>query len=145
MAIRTVASMLAAMTVGLAVGTAGAQVAEAPPDRLALDFNKLEQTGKGCLATFVIGNGFPAPVQWLDLRLVLFDPQGVVLEHLQVSFGPLPAGRRTLASFYLGEQSCAAVGSVLLAEVPNCTGVAAPGSCIAALAISNKTDIPFGP
>ncbi len=142
---RAVGAMILALACSLGGVPVSAQVAAPQPGQLAIDLNRVEQTGKGCLATFVIGNGFPASVDWLDMRLVLFDPQGVIADRLQVGLGPLPAGRRTLAGFYLGSQACSAIGSVLLADVPRCPGAAADGACMSVLSISNKTDLPFAP
>lgn len=112
---------------------------------LSLDLNKLEANGGKCRTTLVIGNQSGAGVDKLKADLVVFGKDGVVARRLAVELGPVANGKTVIRTFDIPETDCAAIGSVLLNDIPQCTipvsGAAKP--CVDVITLNSRTGTRF--
>ncbi|MGI3210867.1 hypothetical protein ACROSR_07080 [Roseovarius tibetensis] len=133
-----------ATIVALSGDASGAQDADTGPT-LAVELNKLEQTGAACRSYMVLSNRTETPLDTLSLDLVVFDTDGVIERRLAVALGPLDAGRTQVKAFDMAELDCDIVGRVLLNEVLTCSPdrVDPTTTCDAALQVSGRGNVDF--
>ena len=117
----------------------GLSPAHAEPGKLAIEFNDLQPTDKGCRAVFVVNNGLGKPLE-ADLRIVAFDKEGHAKLFLSLSVGPLPVNKTRVLRFDLGEGTdCAGFGRFVLDDVTRCVGPEVKdGECLEALSLSSR-------
>jgi len=121
---------------------APARAADAPA--LGIELNKLEDSAEGCRSVFVFDNRTGHQLSRFRIDLILFDPDGVYSKQLLLDMAPLYADKRTVTSFLLDEQSCEALGSVLINDVPWCeNGSGNALDCVELLELRSRTDIPL--
>ena len=113
---------------------------------ISLDLNRLESQGGNCRATLVVVNGAAATAEALKADLVIFGTDGVVARRLAVDLGPIPAGKTVVKVFDIPATGCAAIGSILLNELPLCriTGDAAISSaCLETMTVTSRAGTRF--
>ena len=114
----------------------------AAAEGLSLELNKLQEDGRGCLATFLIGNHFAQALDRFSLDLFVFNEQGVIADRLLIDLAPLRAGKTTVATFAINGGACNGVSRLLLHDVPACRadGGGKP-DCLGGLKLSSRTKI----
>jgi hypothetical protein len=129
----------------LALASPGAALAqEAGRETVTIELNKLEPQENACRAYLVVKNDGAQAFESLKLDLVMFDKGGVVAKRLAVQAAPLPVGKTSLKVFDVEGHACPDIGSILLNDVLECTpSPAAPGGCLAQIAVSARGDLSF--
>ena len=122
--------------VAVLAGLAGLPAAA---DGLTVELNKLEPGEDGCRAWLVLENGGEA-LSSLNLDLVLFDAEGLIVSRLAVEAGPLRARRTTVKAFPVAGVGCGAVSRVLVNDVLSCGG-AEPAACFDRLRTRSRGDV----
>ncbi len=121
---------------------APAALAEDGP--LAIELNKIENTDEGCRTLFVFDNRTGHELDRFQVDLILFDSKGVYKKQLMLDMAPLYADKKTVASFLLGEDSCADIGSILVNDIPQCrNGSGNALDCLARLKVQSLSEIPL--
>jgi hypothetical protein len=121
-----------------------APVRAADPPALGIELNKLEDSAEGCRSVFVIDNRTGHELSRFRIDLILFDPDGVYSKQLLLDMAPLYADKRTVTSFLLDAQPCAALGSVLINDVPWCeNGSGNALDCVELLEVRSRSAIPL--
>ena len=111
---------------------------------LGIELNKLEDSAEGCRSVFVFDNRTGHELSRFRIDLILFDPDGVYSKQLLLDMAPLYADKRTVTSFLLHEQSCDALGSVLINDVPWCeNGSGNTLDCVELLEVRSRSAIPL--
>jgi hypothetical protein len=134
---------------GAAPGVALGAMLVTPPlfgaePRLTIELNKLEDTQEGCRSLFVFDNETGHELNRFQIDLILFDQAGVYAKQLLLDMAPLPDDKKVLASFPLGDQPCASIGSILVNGLPFCeNGAGAQVDCVGLLAVGSRTDVPL--
>lgn len=132
-------SFAAAVALVLGLGSPGA---EAQPQRLTVELNKLETAESGaCQAYFLFRNGTGQTLEAFELSLAILDEQGVIDRLLSIDAAPVPAQRTTLRLFEIPGIGCDRISEVILHDVPAC---AAPGDepvdCFAMMDLVSRAD-----
>ncbi len=124
------------------VSAAATLPANAEPNAVTIELNKLETQEKGCRAYFVIDNPGTTNYDAMKLDLVLFQPDGVIGRRFHVDLAPFKAAKKTVKLFDLDGTACDKVGSLLINDVPECkTDGAAVDDCLAAITVKSLTDV----
>ncbi len=111
---------------------------------LNIELNKLDDTEEGCRSVFVFDNRTGHELGRFRVDLILFDPKGVYSKQLLLDMAPLYADKKTVASFLLGDQDCAGIGSILVNDVPWCeNGAGAALECVKMLDVRSLTGVPL--
>lgn len=119
--------------------------AGAPKGHFELQLNRLSPSGQGCLMTFVLRNGLAAHLDKSALEIVIFNGDGLVERMTVFDFGALPVGKTVVRQFEMQNMACEGIGRILVNGTKACTGEGiAPETCIDALTVESKADIPFG-
>jgi hypothetical protein len=128
-------------TFGLA---ALAQPLVAAEAELLIELNKLEDTEQGCRSLFLFDNATGHELNRFRVDLILFDQDGVYARQLLLDMAPLYEDKKVLASFLLAEEPCAAIGSILVNDLPWCeNGSGAALDCVPLLKVESRTDVPL--
>ncbi|MBB4265050.1 hypothetical protein GGD89_000661 [Roseospira visakhapatnamensis] len=102
------------------------------------------KAGAPCLATMRIGNRSTAWVRTFAMRLLVHDPQGVVVRRVSVLAMPLPPGKTTMATFPVLDTGCAGVGSLTILDFPQCADGAGRGMrCRTAAIPDSRVTVPL--
>lgn len=110
-----------ALLAGQGAAQQAATAEGAPPGRLTVELNKLEEDAAGgCRAFFLFRNETGLGFAGFEMSLAIFDAEGVIDRLLSIDASPLPAARTTLKLFEIPEIGCAEVSEILLHEVPSC-------------------------
>jgi len=118
--------------------------APAQERRLGIELNKIEDTEEGCRSLFVFDNRTGHQLNRFRVDLILFDRDGIYKKQLLLDMAPLYADKKTVASFLLGEDSCAGIGSILVNDIPQCLdGVGHQVDCLAYLQVDSKSEVPL--
>ena len=96
--------MASALAVVAIASAAAAQGQAGKP--VAVELNKLDATGKGCRAFFVIDNPGDKAFQSLKLDFVFFNADGVIGRRLVVDVAPLRAAKKTVKTFDFDSPPC---------------------------------------
>jgi hypothetical protein len=133
--------LLAAMALFLAQpGTAGA----AGGAGLRVELNKLETLENACRIYLVVDNAAPSSLAALELDLVLFGRDGVILRRLAVDLAPLRAEKRSVKLFDVGDLACAELGSLLVNDITTCADGAGPiADCAERLETASRAAVTF--
>jgi hypothetical protein len=137
---------LVSMLIPMAVAAgAGAEAQQGATPAIGVELNKLEPIEGGCRAYLVLDNAGGA-LATLDLDLVLFDAQGVIVRRLAVEAGPVRPARMAVKAFVIDGLACAAVDRVLLNDVLACEAAepgSAVGDCFSRIAATSRADADF--
>ncbi len=107
---------------------------------LAIELNKLEGFEDGCRAYLKVSNPLGSELESFELDLVTFQPDGVIGNHMLFELGPLPASKTVVRAFEFPRTACDTIASILLNDVPACSGAAGEGqSCLEVVEISSLT------
>lgn len=110
-------SIIAAAGLGLALW-AGAAVAQ--EKSLEIELNKAEDSGEGCLASFVVQNKLGHTLDRFSLDLFVFDKEGIIARQVLLDMAPLRKSKTTVANFSLIQVPCENIGKVLVNNIPSC-------------------------
>lgn len=122
----------------------GAVPATADSGSISIELNKIENTEDGCRTLFVFDNQTGHEFSRFRVDLILFDPAGVYSRQLMLDMAPLYANKKSVASFLIGEDACAKIGSILVNDIPQCEdGVGTELDCVDLLKVGSKSDIPL--
>jgi hypothetical protein len=114
------------------------------PGVLAIELNKMEDSDKGCLSSFLFDNRTGHQLNRFQLDLVFFDPDGVAAKQMLLDMAPLYADKQTFATFLLDDTACDKIGSVLVNGVPACeNGTGREIGCVDLLEVSSRTGVPL--
>jgi hypothetical protein len=128
----------------LAPWTGAASGAEPAKKRLAIELNRLQDTGKACRMSLVFTNHLDEPVEALSIETVLFDKEGGVSRFLVLKSRALPPGKIRVQQFDIAGTKCDAFGKLLLNDIKECkVGDLKPGECLALVSPSSRAGIPF--
>ena len=94
----------------------------APAKGLEIELNALAASQKGCLFTFVAGNGLGANVSKVSFEFVIFNDKGTVERLALLDFRDLPAGKSKVRQFDVPGIKCEAVKNLLINDAPVCEG-----------------------
>jgi hypothetical protein len=106
-----------------AAAVTGAAAQEAATAKgLDIELNALAASQKGCLFTFVAGNGFAQNVSKVSFEFVIFNDKGTVERLALLDFRDLPAGKSKVRQFDVPGIKCEAVKNLLINDAPVCEG-----------------------
>ena len=89
--------------------------------RAAIELNRLEvREGGGCRVWLLLRNPTAIAHERVRLDLLLFGRDGVVARRMVVDAGALPAEKTMARIFDVAGLDCAAIGSLLLNDIPAC-------------------------
>lgn len=127
----------------LAMALAGAVMpAQAEPNSVSIELNKLEPRDKGCRAHFVVSNSSETALESMKLDLVLFQPDGVIGRRIIVDLAPIQPKKRAVKQFDLEDTPCDRIGSMLINEITECRAACGPlDDCLARIAVSSLTSV----
>ena len=129
----------------LCAATLSSPAALAEAGRLTIEVNKFEEIeGGGCRAFFLFQNSTPTSFEGFEMSLAIFNTQGVIDRLLSIDAAPLPVARTTLKLFEIPQIACAAIGQILLHDVPICKPQNAEAmDCYPLLDLASKTAAPL--
>lgn len=120
----------------------GAVPARAQDSGLAIELNKVEDFGEGCMASFVFQNNLGATLDRFNLDLFLFDTEGVIVRRVLIDMAPLVNGKTRVAQFHLHSGACAELSRILVNDFPQCRAESGEGvDCLAGLTVSSRSAI----
>ncbi|MCY6379681.1 hypothetical protein [Hoeflea prorocentri] len=112
---------------------------------LSLELNKLAKSESGCLATFMVKNGFEAPLEKVAFEIVLFNGDGLVDRMMVLDFSPLSTGKTRVRQFDLAGADCNSISRVLINDAAACKGASvAATACLESLETNARPDVEFG-
>jgi hypothetical protein len=142
----TLARIAAVAALGVALGLSGPTGAQTGTQgRLTVELNKLEDGETGaCRAFFLFRNRAETQFEGFEMSLAILDTGGVIDRLLTIDAAPLPADRTTLKLFEIPETDCAAIGEVLLHDLPVCRAQNAEEvDCFGMLELVSRADAPL--
>lgn len=105
---------------------------------IALELNKVEDTGTACRFSFVLSNQTGEPADTTSYELVLFSTDGVISQMSVFDFGSLPVGKTVVRQFEL-PGSCQTAGRLLINGPAGCQSDRPSVHCSAPLSLSSRT------
>jgi hypothetical protein len=137
-----------AMIAGVILSFAGASEAPAASHEqkaggLVLELNKLDSEAtdnNACRVYMRVTEGYGEDVEQLDVYLVLFDTQDVVLRQYVVPLAPLSAQKTRVRLFDLPETKCGDIGSVLFNGIVACEPSTAAACMSRKIQLRSKVD-----
>ena len=109
---------------------------------LKIELNRLETIDGACVAYFVFRNSTARLYTEMQLDLVPFDKNELVLQRIALNPAPITAKKTTVKLFELSRSSCANLGRVLVNEVVRCeTYNGVVPDCIDQLEFSSRTAV----
>lgn len=133
---------LAAIAIVAMMLTVWANAAAAEEKSLEIELNKTQDSGEGCLASFVVENKLGHTLDRFSLDLFIFDKEGIIARQVLLDMAPLRKSKTTVANFSLVQISCDNIGKVLVNDIPSCRGE--DGSlldCLTDLKVSSRNRI----
>jgi hypothetical protein len=133
---------LAAIAAVAMILTLWANAAAADEQNLQIELNKTEDSGGGCLASFVVENKLGHTLDRFSLDLFVFDKEGIIARQVLLDMAPLRKSKTTVANFALVQVSCDSIGKVLVNDIPSCRSE--DGSlldCLTDLKVSSRNRI----
>lgn len=113
-------------------------------EAIDIELNKLEPGDNGCRAFMVMHNGTTRTFSNLQLDLVVFDPNGIIVDQLAVDMAPLAADKTMVKVFEIAGHDCGTFGRVLLNDVLTCQeGDTAIERCVDLLVPASRAAIGF--
>ncbi len=96
-------------------------LAAAGEPRAAIELNRLEpREGGGCRVWLLLRNPTAVAHERVRLDLLLFGRDGMVARRIVMDAGALPAEKTMARIFDVPGLDCAAIGSLLLNDIPAC-------------------------
>jgi hypothetical protein len=134
-----------ATAISLLISVANAMPAHAAEEKIAVEFNDLQQMDDACRAVFVLQNDLTQAIEDLALRVVAFDSEQRAKLFLSLDIGALPAGKTRVVRFDLGGGlACDDISRLLLDDVTRCKGgELAPATCLEAISLSSRAGLPI--
>ncbi len=108
---------IAAAALGFALWAGGAAAGE---ENLEIELNKAENSGGGCLASFVVQNKLGHTLDRFSLDLFIFDKDGIIARQVLLDMAPLRKAKTTVANFSLTQVPCENISKVLVNNIPSC-------------------------
>ncbi|WP_136659291.1 hypothetical protein [Nitratireductor sp. XY-223] len=140
---KIVAGYFAAASVIAGAPVAGVAQGNAPG--LSLELNNLARSEAGCLATFMVKNGFDEKLEKVAFEIVLFNSQGLVERLMVLDFSPLTTGKTRVRQFDLAGADCADISRVLINDAAACEARALPATaCLEHLQTTARPKVEFG-
>ncbi|WOI55000.1 hypothetical protein [Palleronia sp. LCG004] len=134
-------STLAAIAVILVPHAIAAQEVEAVAG-LSVELNTTAPAQNGCTVSFVVRNGYDAPIDQAVFETVIFDSEGQVDRLTLFDFGDLPAGRTRVRQFTLSEISCDNIGQILVNGASTCEAPQlGEEACMDGLNLESRSDV----
>lgn len=141
--------IVAGAIIGCSLGSSAAFAQDA--SSLKLQFNRAQDTDKGCLVTFVASNNSDVSFDAIAYEFVLFNSDGLVEQMTAFDFGAMPVKKTVVRQFQLAGLKCASIGQILLNGAARCKvaddtapeGVKPSNLCIEALETETRTSIAF--
>lgn len=129
----------------LALSMAGAAPAHADDTQhVGVELNRLVQGEDACSVQFVVQNGLRQAWKSLDLDVVVFDTDGIIVTRVAMQMAPLRAGKLAVREFDLAGIECSRVGRLLLNDTPGCEPAdGASLDCVELLQPSSRTEAGF--
>lgn len=111
---------------------------------LTVELNKLEDVETGCQAFFLFQNGLEQNLTGFEMSLAILTPDSIIDRLLTIDAAPLPAQRTTLKLFEIPDTQCAAIGEILLHDIPACTPQNGDAlDCFSFLELNSRADAPL--
>lgn len=130
--------LLSALLSVAAVSGAAAQEASAAKG-LDVELNALASSQKGCLFTFVAGNGLTQDLSKVSFEFVIFNDKGTVERLALLDFRDLPAGKSKVRQFDVPGVKCEGVKNLLINDAPVCEGAGIEkGRCMDGIVTRSK-------
>lgn len=116
----------------------------AAEDNIAIELNMIEDSVGGCLSHMVLNNGSGLAFTDLQLDLVMFDTDGIIIDQLAVNLGPLRADKIMVRVFEIPGVACADIGVMLLNDVLSCgNGEEEWSDCVEMMQPSSRAAVDF--
>lgn len=135
---RTRAGFLSAITmfaVTFAATAAGAQTID-------LELNRLDEIDGQCAASLLFTNRLGQTLDRVRFDVYVMGDDGVIVRRLFLDTGPMRDGKTTVATFAVLDRPCAAVGRLLVNDVPVCkTEAGVDVDCVAALNPTSRAGV----
>ncbi len=126
-------ALLACSVALAALPAAHAQDAPAPPAGevphdtvLAVELNRLEPVDGACRFYLVLTSTLEADLAALQLDLVAFGTDRLILGRMAVDLAPVPGEKETVRLFDWPDLACDRIGRVLLNDAPACATAEGP-------------------
>ncbi len=113
--------LLSLVLAGTAAGPALSQEGGAAK-ALDIELNTLAPSQRGCLLTFVAGNGLGHGVSKVSFEFVIFNEKGTVERLALLDFRDLPEGKSKVRQFDVPGIRCENVKRLLINDAPVCEG-----------------------
>jgi len=118
---------------------AAPSIAAAPAGTLGIELNKLEQRDRSCLAYLVFRNETGLAFDAVQLDLVLFDRDELILRRLTVDAAPIARDKTSVKIFEIPDMACDQLGRVLLNDLARCEGASGPiDGCLERIDLSSR-------
>ncbi|MBK1646285.1 Tat pathway signal sequence domain protein [Thiocapsa imhoffii] len=93
---------------------------------IGVELNKLETHAPDCRVYLVFDNGAGPALDVLQLDLILFDHEGLIMRRLAVDSAPLRAAKTTVKLFDIPDLDCEAIDRILINDVLECRDETGP-------------------
>ena len=134
-------AILGATALAAAALTAAPVAAE---ENIAIELNRIEDSVGGCLSHMVLNNGSGLAFTDLQLDLVMFDTDGIIIDQLAVNLGPLRADKIMVRVFEIPGVACTDIGVMLLNDVLSCgNGEEEWADCVEMMQPSSRAAVDF--
>ena len=94
--------------------------ASADNSSILVELNKLEDSNGACRAYLIVENKDTTKFETLNLDLVMFDVEGIVVGRLAFDTAPLLIGKTNVRVFDIEGLTCSQIGRLLLNDVISC-------------------------
>ena len=111
---------------------------------VAIELNRIEDSVGGCLSHMVLNNDSGLAFTDLQLDLVMFDTDGIIIDQLAVNLGPLRVDKIMVRVFEIPGVACADIGVMLLNDVLTCgNGEEEWSDCVELMQPSSRAAVDF--
>lgn len=123
---------------------AAVEVESDVPQVVSVELNKIEDGTGGCRSFVVLRNDTGRVFDSLQLDLVLFDPDGIIVDQFAVDMAPLPTFKTMVKVFEIAGHDCSEFGRVLLNDVLSCrSGDTVWTDCVGLFQLSSRAPVDF--
>ncbi len=114
------------------------------PPVISVELNKIENGTGGCRSFVVLRNDTGRIFDSLQLDLVLFDPDGIIVDQFAVDMAPLPTFKTMVKVFEIAGHECGEFGRILLNDVLSCrSGETVWTDCVGLFQLSSRAAVDF--
>ena len=111
---------------------------------ILVELNKLEDRNGACRAYLIVENKDTTKFETLNLDLVMFDVEGIVVGRLAFDTAPLLIGKTNVRVFDIEGLSCSQIGRLLLNDVISCAdSVGERLDCLSLIATRARGSVDF--